>query len=243
MAKQLTYQHIAAQRRLQDTTSAAIERSFSGLGSWNDADVDRFLRQAVPIISAAQRQSTQLTDSFVAAFRQRRPLGVSPVEVGRRTRNGVLPAEVYRRPFVTLWKGLKEGRQFEDAYNAALSRATASAAMDVQLAMRETSDLIDERDDGFFGYVRVANGDACPFCEEVDGAYVKASDGFAMALHNGCNCGLEPNSEPHVGAVNLPNGTEVRPYQYGPLNDSVAVHEHGELGPVLGNPEHDFTLL
>lgn len=25
------------------------------------------------------------------------------------------------------------------------------------------------------------------------------------------------------------------------LPETVAVHEHGELGPVLGSPEHDFT--
>lgn len=40
------------------------------------------------------------------------------------------------------------------------------------------------------GYVRVADGEACDFCEAVDGAFVSSAD--PMPLHNGCGCGAEP---------------------------------------------------
>jgi hypothetical protein len=61
-----------------------------------------------------------------------------------------------------------------------------------------------------------------------------------MALHSGCECGVEPNREPHRGAVRLPDGTEIRKYAYGPLNDNVAVRNHGEYGPTLVGADHHF---
>jgi hypothetical protein len=64
----------------------------------------------------------------------------------------------------------------------------------------------------------------------------------AIVTHN-CGCGLEPNDEPHRGAVHLPDGTRVRENQYGPLNANVAVEDHGELGPVLVAPGQKFTSL
>jgi hypothetical protein len=47
-----------------------------------------------------------------------------------------------------------------------------------------------------------------------------------MPLHNHCGCSLEPVLD------------DVTPT---PLPEGVAVHEHGELGLVLGDPAHDFT--
>ena len=55
------------------------------------------------------------------------------------------------------------------------------------------------------GWQRAADAEACPFCEMIDGAFVKTAD--AMALHNGCNCGLEPIT------VQQPQGTTARQLQ------------------------------
>lgn len=235
--------HIEAERRLQVAASRGVGSAWKNLGSWNEPDVERFLARAIPMVEAAQRQSVAVTDAYLARYLGRAPIGVDPAQIAAKTRNGATLDEVYRRPFVQLWSSLKDGQQFQDGFNAALERAVGSAAMDVQLAMRETADFIDQEDDGFFGYTRVANGDACAFCQEVDGAYVKGDEGLVMPLHNNCNCSLEPNMAPHDGAVKLPDGTEIRPYQYGPYNDNVAVYDHGELGPMLGDPSHEFTAL
>ena len=97
--------------------------------------------------------------------------------------------------------------------------------MDVQLSARATFDAVQAADSGIYGYQRVADGSACEFCQRLDGAYVKSAS--AMALHNGCGCSLEPLTAPHRLAAYLPSG--------------VAVHEHGELGPMLGSPDHSFT--
>jgi hypothetical protein len=120
---------------------------------------------------------------------------------------------------------LSEQTPYTAAVAAGLARAKESAALDVQMAQREAFGQIEQVDDGFYGYQRVANGGACEFCSAVAGAYVKSA--AAMALHNNCGCSLEPLVEPHSRAVTLPSG--------------VAVNEHGELGAVIGSADHDFT--
>lgn len=242
MPAPLVSAHIEGEARLRRLASQALAGIWADLPGYDRKNVDEWLARALPVIATAQRSSVALTEAFMSQYLGRRPLGLNPAELtGAAVRNGTEPAEVYERPFVTLWSALGEGTAFAEASNAALARATSTGTMDVQLSMRATADAIDQADESFYGYTRVADGDACAFCQEVDGAYVKASGGFAMALHNNCGCGLEPNLEPHRGAVHLPDGTRVREYQHGPLNGTVAVHEHGELGAVLTAAGDHFT--
>lgn len=239
MPSPLAEAHVEAQGRLRRLTVQTVEQIWRELPAYDRANVDQWLAQVLPVVDASQRTSAALLDGFVATYLNQRPAGVARSDL--TIRNGADPAEVYERPFITLWSALGSGAAFEDASSTALARATSTAAMDVQLAMRETAAALEEAAAAPYGYERVANPGACEFCQAVNGAYVKASDGFAMDLHVHCGCGLEPLTEPHRGAVKLPDGTEIRSYQYGPLNDKVAVREHGELGPVLVSPDHDFT--
>jgi hypothetical protein len=75
-----------------------------------------------------------------------------------------------------------------------------------------------------YGYQRVADPGACPFCLAVNGAYVKSAD--ASPLHPHCGCSLSPLTSPHPGAAWLPDGTHV--------TDKYSITEHGELGAMLG---------
>ncbi len=220
----------------------ALTKIWADLPGYDRVNVDEWLSRAVPTVLTAQRASALITDAYLGQALGRGPIGLNTEDLsGAAVRNGVAPEEVYQRPFVTLWSKLGEGMAFEQASEAALARATSTGAMDVQLAMRATADAVDEADTGFYGYERVADPGACAFCQEVNGAYVKAIEGYAYALHNGCGCSLEPNTEPHRGAVHLPDGSRVRAFQYGPLNDNVAVEQHGELGAVLVAPGDTFT--
>lgn len=226
MASPLADAHIEAERRLRVATVAVVERLWNGLGSWNESDAERWVSQVVPVVLTAQRTSVSLTDAYLARAMGRRPLGVGGAElIGAGVRNGASPETVYHRPFVTLWSALAGGRPFEDALASGLARASSTAAMDVQLSMRGAANAVNAADPEMYGFERVADGAACAFCQEVDGAFVKSGD--AMALHNNCGCSLEPLTAPRSGPAGLPPG--------------VAVHEHGELGAVLTDPAHDFT--
>lgn len=238
LPNRFTEAHIAGEKRIRDATTAAVERAWRDLSGYDRENIPEFLGRAVPAVRAGVRASVMLTSAYLARSREVQLRTVDVAAVERSMRNGVLLDEVYARPFVSVWTALDAGKLWADAVDAGLARATASAAMDPQLAMRDTANRLDNG----YGYRRVADGDACQFCQQVNGAYVKGN-GYAMALHNHCGCSLEPLSEPHKGAVFLPDGTQVRKYAYGPLNDKVAVHEHGELGAVLTDPAQTFTSL
>lgn len=225
MASQLLSAHIRTQARLRGLTVGTVERIWRNLPGYDRKDVPAWLAAVVPLVEAAQRQSIALTDAYIARELRRQPLGVDPDKLIRDGRDGTPTADVYERPFVTLWTALGAGANYTDALSSGLNRALATAEMDVQMAMRAASTAVQAEGGAPYGFQRVADGDACEFCSAIDGAYVKFAD--AMALHNFCGCGLIPLSAPHRLAAKLPSG--------------VAVRQHGELGPVLGSPDHDFT--
>jgi hypothetical protein len=237
MPSPLAEAHMEAEARLRWTVEKALTGVWASLPGHDRANVDEWLSTVLPAVATAQRASVAVTEAYLAQVLGRPPIGVNQEDlIGAAVRNGTPPATVYERPFITLWGGLGNGLTFEDASRKALARATSTAAMDVQLSMRATANAVGLADDGIYGYARAADSGACQFCVTVDGAYVKSAD--AMPLHNHCGCGLEPLTEPHRGAVLLPDGRRVREYAYGPL---VEVHRHGELGPVLTGSGDHFT--
>lgn len=221
MPSRLTEAHIRGEKRIRDVTARAVESAWVTLPGYDRENVPEFLARALPAVRAGVRASVNLTAAYLARAREEQPAGFDPDQIIAGLRGGVPLEEVYRRPFVAVWTDLAAGKLYADAVTAGLEKARMLAATDPQLAMRATAGALDTG----FGYRRVADGDACQFCVAVNGAYVKS--GSAMPLHPHCGCSLEPLTAPHEGAVRLPNG--------------VAVHQHGELGAVLGDPSHNFT--
>jgi hypothetical protein len=179
----------------------------------------------LPTIAAAQHQSVALTEAYLARALERQPIGVDPAGlIGASVRNGTDPATVYTRPFIVLWAALKDGKPWAEAFRMGQDRAVSAAATDVQLSQRATFDAVQRVDSRIVGYVRVPDATACGFCERVAGAFVKS--GAAMPLHPNCGCTLDPVE---------------RDMRITPLPEGVAVHDHGELGPVLTAPGQHFT--
>ena len=241
MATRLTNRHIELNAQLRRKSADGIVRIWNALPEYRDATLPEWLSAAVALAQAAQRAQISLVDAYVARSLDRPVVGLDADKVLAGYRNGASYEEVYARPFGEVWGALGAGAPFSEAVERGRARAEQTVITDVQLAMRDAA-MLAQQEYGHFGYERVADADACDFCQAVDGAYVKGPD-FVMDLHPGCGCGLEVLSEPHEGAVLLADGTEVRPYAYGPLNDKVAVYKHGELGSVLGDPNQNFTEL
>jgi len=233
MAAALTAAHIRAQAHLRGVVAAAVLLAWDNLPTYDETTVDQFVAIVVPVVLAGQRQSVALTEAFLARMLRRPPLGIAPDElVGAAVRAGTPPDEVYRRPFINVWTALGKGVDWVDAVNAGRARADATAQMDIQLSSRATYQAVQTADDGIYGYQRVADAGACPFCVAVNGAYVKSAD--ASPLHNRCGCGLEPLTRPHPRARYLPSGETVK-------TDDYAIHQHGELGAYIGDPKYGFT--
>jgi hypothetical protein len=218
--------HLQTQARLREIVAAAIATIWQGLGSYDERDVDRFVELAVPVVLAGQVQSVALTEAYIVRRLQLAPIGLDTSDLtGAAVRGGVALEEVYRRPFVNVWTALGKDEPWDAAVDAGEARATASAEMDVQLAHRASYGAIQRAEPRIKGYRRRANAGACSFCRLVNGAKVKRAD--AMPLHNRCGCGLDPILADDFTVSSTPDG--------------VAIHEHGELGPLLTDPAHDFT--
>jgi hypothetical protein len=117
--------------------------------------------------------------------------------------------------------------------------------------MRDTLTAVGQQEEYIWGYQRVADGDACDFCLELEGAQFKTDD--PMPIHPNCGCGVEPvvytrgvdnrNSLSNFNRspVEPPTAMIDRAAQLTP--DGVAIRSHGELGPVITDPAHDFSLV
>ena len=218
--------HLMTQARVRQIVHGAVATLWQGLGTYDEDNVEYFTNLVTPIVYAGQQQSIALTEAFMARRMKTAAVGlVASGLTGAAVRNGVDLREVYRRPFVTVWSALDKGQPWEEAVNAGEARATASAEMDVQLAHRAAYGALQQENPRIRGYRRRANAGACSFCLLVNGAYVKSAD--AMPLHNRCGCGLDPLMHDDFDVSSIPEG--------------VAVHHHGELGPLLTDPAHDFT--
>lgn len=247
--------------------SARVERNWRTLGSWDQADVDRFLAATLPVVDAGQRRTVSLTDAYLARATRTRAVGL-PVDdlVGAAVRNGAEPATVYTRPFVQLWSALSNGAQFMDAMNAAGVRAAQSASSDVSLSMRASADAFQEQATGpvesdIIGWERVLDPDACAYCATASTQRYRSAN--LAPIHANCQCGIAPVFAENDRAIkdfnrqvlrNIKdaNAGADRPYWEARhfrvdgttgevILPEVAVHEHGELGAVITDAAHAFS--
>ena len=192
--------------------STRVERNWRTLGSWDQADVDRFLAATLPVVDAGQRRTVSLTDAYLARASRTRAVGL-PVDdlVGAGVRNGTAPADVYRRPFVQLWSALSDGAQFMDAMNAAGVRAAQSASTDISLTMRDAAtefEVATDTETEIIGWERVLDPEACAFCAaastqryaypspgrvvELQEKFKTETGGDGWPMHTNCQCSIAP---------------------------------------------------
>lgn len=306
MATRLTEAHIRGEARLREAARIAMTEIWDGLGSYDREDVDRFLEQALPLVNGVRRSSMNLTAAYLARFSGAAP-DVDEAAILGGIRNGVPAEEVYHRPFVDVWTGLKHGKPWVDAVDLGLERAVSAVAMDAQLAMSHTARSVGQRD-GIYGYQRVTNSGACDLC--LVASTQRYHTDQLLPIHNFCGCSVAPLLEPTGQIINRGRYDEMkssgrsdalyrqrragefqkraaanqsradlwrqrseaatdeaaavryhdRSLQWQRRADqqaqeaerirsaadktvTVEVREHGELGPLLTNADHEFNLL
>lgn len=236
----LADRQIQLNQRLRLSTEAAVRRIWGALPNYDRPSVDQWLSQVLPVIEAAQRQEVALTQAYLTAALDRPVQGVDPAGlIGRAARAGTDPEVVYTRPFIHVWQALANGRPYVEAVDVGLARAVSSSATDVQLSMRDTLKAVGDIDPSIAGYQRVADPGACEYCLLLDGAQFRTDD--PMPIHNFCGCGVEPV----VYTRGFDNRNNLAKFNADKTSipDGVKVNDHGELGPVLGDPDQHFTKL
>lgn len=239
MASRLANRHIELNAELRSRTVKRLTRLWRSLPEYRDETLPAWLRTAVPLVQAAQRAEIAITQAYLARALDRPVVGVDADRVIANLRNGTSPEDVYRRPFETVWTALSNGTPFDAAREQGLARATQTVATDIQLAMRDTLSTVGQSEEVVWGYQRVTDGAACDYCLLLNGAQFRTED--AMPIHPNCGCGVEPI----VYTRGFDNRNNLARFNANPTAPpkGVAISNHGELGPVVGDPAHDFSLL
>lgn len=250
-------------RNMSKRLVATLVRLFLGLGSWREADADRFVAQAVPLLQGSQRALAALTSIFIAEQasaglgRTIAPPGVPDSEV-LDLRTGIDVESVYRRPFVELYTALSQGKTMTDALRLSRVRLAEIAEMDLQQtyarASRAVLGALPESDRPRF-WRRVLSGlENCAMCVVASTQRYTVSD--LNPIHGGCDCFVEGIWGPDPGQVIAPDLLEqvhaavqdltgkadrgAREPDYRELMVQMTA-EHGELGVLLVRPRDHFT--
>lgn len=243
---QTTYNHLDSQLRTR--IREFLTRSWLGLENYRDADIDRFVRQILPVVLSGEQSVSQLTNAYLAQTLTVgtgvavRPVALAPASVSGAGLRGVDPEEVYRRPAVALYTALSHGRTMTEAVREGLVRLQDIAVTDLQLAKTHT--VRQQPRVRYFRRTLTGNED-CALCAIA--STNRYTRGDLMPIHPRCDCGVMPvffDNEPAepVGrqvmdtvqrSATQITGDAAPVSDLASVSDLVTVRTHGEYGPTL----------
>lgn len=181
---------ITSDAQIRERVLAAVVAVFRGLGSWRDADIERFTDTVLPVVLGAQRQTGTLTQAYLTALLAdmtgdiARP-SAADIATGAVLRKGVDPAEVYARPIRSVWKALAGSDGLTAAVDAGVLRLGQILATDLQLAKTYAARAVMSGDERVVGYRRVLTGrTSCALC--LLASTQRYHRGDLMPIHPGC---------------------------------------------------------
>lgn len=170
---------------------------------------------------------------------------------------GVDPKQVYRRPAVSAYTALSEGKPFEVAKSIGELRLMQLIGGDLQLTKRQTSNtnLQVMSGDGIQYYRRTLTGDEnCALCVIASTQRYRIQRRL-MPIHPGCDCGQEPlpknqaweqvidpdTLEAAHDAVENAGFTADRSGRAPDYRKLIVTSNHGEYGPVMSLADYQET--
>jgi hypothetical protein len=244
---------------LLDDAGRLASNSFTGLGSWRDGDIDRFVDTLAPALMGVKAQSAQVSIAYakkVAALAGKKYVAptVAALDLSTKAlRNGANTLDVYSRPFVQMRMALAKGESFTDALNTGAMNSRQLARTEIQLSRREASLYSRNANDNVVGYLRTLTGsESCALCYTA--STQRYNKGELMPIHPGCDCGEMPiYGDTDTGQVIdqqlLDKSHEAIGDRFG-FSDvtgktdldyrKIMVRDHGEIGPMLTVKGHKF---
>lgn len=234
-------------------------RSWTDLGAWREADVRRFQAKTLPVLIGGQRQIAALTATYleqlykeIADETRRAELDFDKV-TGRALR-GVDPEDVYRRPFVDVWKALHDEEPLDVALERGANRLEIIAKTDLQLARTHTvREVADEQPQVEYTIRELQGEYNCALCLIASTQRYHKKD--LAPIHPGCDClvktvksDYDPGQvvdddklEAIHAAVQDALGRHDRGGRAVDYRKLIVSNDHGEIGPVLGFKGQRFT--
>lgn len=242
MVSALTAAYQGELSRTRDAVAARVAANWSALPDYRDAQIPGFLDASLPIIQAGQERAAALTSAYLSRTLQVAAVGLD-VAALLDVRNGVDPAEVYRRPFVTTWAAI-DSLGLDAAIAKGLSRLTSTVEMDVAMTARNSllafGNATADTESRIVGWTRVADPGCCDFCQMINGAHTGPTE--PQPLHNRCGCTAEPitRATAHRGGRSIADVLKAGAV-IGHGDAATAIREHGELGPVITAANDSFA--
>lgn len=251
--------YLARYNRLRLTAGATVGQLWDRYAAIDDED--RFAIRAAQLATAAQGVALAGLVGYLSALFAAvgEPPALPPVDpelvVGGAARAGSVPLEVYRRGIVTARTATTKGRTLVEAMAAGRARMVSTAETDVALTQRAGIVQLLQHDERVVGYRRVLTGRSCAFCAVASTQRYHRAE--LMPLHSHCDCGVVPivGSRDPGRVINRPLLADIKSARGQGATDrrlavdedgtvhlpEIAVHQHGELGPVLGARGDHFT--
>jgi hypothetical protein len=255
---------------VRSTTTRRAAAVWAALPTYTGDEIEeQFLRIVAPLIQTGIAASTQLTEAYLVQaveLAEGQPLTTRPAVQAKNIASlrGLDDVRtVLRRPLVTVWTDLSKGRQWADAVSHGGARLEELTSTSIQLAARDTADIVGERLPTIQGYRRTLTGSSCWLCAAASTQRYRRAN--LMPIHPHCDCGISPivgTDDPgrivnrdlyrqlresgggqywqQRGIAIDEDGNVLRP-DGNPL--AVRTQTHGELGPVLTDAEHRFESL
>jgi hypothetical protein len=243
-------QYAQRKKQIRSAVVDPIVGYWNAMGSYRDADVERFQRVAIPEVRAGQIAVARLTAAHLAD--EGKPIALMSREEIAAVRN-VDPVVEYRRPAVSLYSTLAEGGSFADGVAVGAGRLTDLLTTDLQLASTHQAQRSLEAG-GYAYYVRTLSGSRnCALCSIASTQRYWVGD--LMPIHPGCDCGVDKvPADFDPGQVIDADGldrTHGMVQEFAGISDSggrapdyrklLVTREHGEYGPTLAWLDDSFT--
>jgi hypothetical protein len=225
--------------QISASVDAWLRASWAVLADVSDEVVWPWAAEATHVVEGAQATVGAATDAYLAELLGRAPLGVAPADVSTMALRGVDGAEVWTRPPRDVRWRLAEGDNWAVARRKGLDRALGLADTNLQLAHTHTARNVLTRHGTGAGYRRVTRGGrSCQLCLLAATRVYKRDE--LLPIHTHCHCVVAPATGAGDQPLLTSAGRAARDDAEA-AGVEVAVHEHGEVGPVLYRAGDSFA--
>lgn len=252
--RQLVDAYANKQDELDARAVNAVRAALTNFTGWySDAKVRDMAAQLVKQIESTQRLTASLTNAYlqrVAAGVVGQAVGAVPLVSVADLRAGTDHVEVYERLGMQYRYAASQGAAPAEALATTLARGVAMGQMDNLLAFRGQSRQFLRASGKIHGYRRVLRPElsrtgSCGLCAVASDNIYSVDD--LMPIHEHCKCGVLPiaGGKDPGRTLNVAEYKGITDAAGGDTREAlsrvkVAVHEHGELGPVLRVEDQHF---
>lgn len=157
--------------------------------------------------------------------------------------NGIPKELVYQRPYRVAALAFRGGASIDEAMFAGARRLNSLTGVDIQMAkVRQSQEVL--KASGRKTFHRSPTSDKpCDLCELASGQTYYTED--LMPIHDSCSCEVEPgegddDADEINSAVESNDSDSIPRDRDGDEDRTIAVRDHGEIGPVLTWEHQNF---